>query len=989
MIEVPTHNPEDSLQENLRDAVQKIGTYINTPGERVLRQHQADVMQDLHDAFIRGEGEGYVHLPTGSGKTVVATELARVLDKKTIIVSPTRLILGQTHDKAEKYSPALSISNYYSEEKDLSGKVINTTYNSLLNLLEAGQLDPSEIELLIADEAHVALGLQRHTLFKHFPRAILIGLTATPEFSRLDFYERVGKVEQGERWANMFKNKFHEMTKEEAIERGVLSPLDIHILRTLSVVGDIHITSAGEYREDEKNKYLNREIRNQMAIGILAGTDKISADVEMDDETLGYLKSLYEEVRGRRTVFFGLGIDHAEDMAERLRALGLSAESVHGKIPEKKRNEFLKRHASGETQIITGVDLIRLGWDSPATEVGLFWDLTQSPVVLEQSLGRILRLSEETGKARATAIQPLDTFMHRNQEPLKLPHLFDPNYVMSRPASFPLKHEKSTTHKKEVPSLTFSGVDMKVLLEDYSSNEILQNRFRSSSLDEVEAYIEALTQGILKRKPDIDPLTMYRELAEEMPARISNEFSEKVAQAVASVDSNLAARGRKVLTFVYMGSILSAVKDYLTSDPDKNSDIVESAIVSVMERISRLSGKVNLAQQIYTAAKAGAVRFVTGEYYMDSPWVQSTANYNAIKNKLKEEGIGKRKISSGEEAIIVQSLAERTGISPEVLRSYLRFMTALKPLNTGDEPLEVSSSSDQEAEAELVREQIEKVLSTLTSRERRVLELRFGLDGKGVKTLEEVGLEFGVYRERIRQIEAKALRKLRHPSRSKWIKGFFVSEGTGRDTKRPGYESWMIMTGRTNLNVMYQKYAEKYLENSQMKLIDILKTLKGFGEEIAEPLISEGSVEVPPGYVWDSSKETALGLISGKLVYFQRGEDTRVIDWYWRNKRGSYFYEGERPNYSDTTPNETLYMKKIGEKRYEDKDNSIAHLNLSPNTFLSLVAVTENFFSFFTDMNLSTVTSLKQAVNGGFFSGPMHQEIRSAIDQFERETPQT
>ena len=71
-----------------------------------------------------------------------------------------------------------------------------------------------------------------------------------------------------------------------------------------------------------------------------------------------------------------------------------------------------------------------------------------------------------------------------------------------------------------------------------------------------------------------------------------------------------------------------------------------------------------------------------------------------------------------------------------------------------------------------LKEQLNEVLGTLTEREQKVLRLRFGLDDGRARTLEEVGKEFNVTRERIRQIEAKALRKLRHPSRSRKLKDY-------------------------------------------------------------------------------------------------------------------------------------------------------------------------------------------------------------------------
>ncbi len=83
----------------------------------------------------------------------------------------------------------------------------------------------------------------------------------------------------------------------------------------------------------------------------------------------------------------------------------------------------------------------------------------------------------------------------------------------------------------------------------------------------------------------------------------------------------------------------------------------------------------------------------------------------------------------------------------------------------------------EEASFSFLKEKIKDVLDTLTDREREVIEQRFGLRDGSPRTLEEVGRQFSVTRERIRQIEAKALRKLRHPTRISKIKGIPGNDG--------------------------------------------------------------------------------------------------------------------------------------------------------------------------------------------------------------------
>ncbi|MFC5604061.1 RNA polymerase sigma factor RpoD [Sporosarcina koreensis] len=130
-----------------------------------------------------------------------------------------------------------------------------------------------------------------------------------------------------------------------------------------------------------------------------------------------------------------------------------------------------------------------------------------------------------------------------------------------------------------------------------------------------------------------------------------------------------------------------------------------------------------------------------------------------------------------------EEIGEEMDLTAEKVREILKIAQEPVSLETpigeeddshlGDfiEDSEAQSPSDHAA-YELLKEQLEDVLDTLTDREENVLRLRFGLDDGRTRTLEEVGKVFGVTRERIRQIEAKALRKLRHPSRSKRLKDF-------------------------------------------------------------------------------------------------------------------------------------------------------------------------------------------------------------------------
>jgi RNA polymerase primary sigma factor len=135
----------------------------------------------------------------------------------------------------------------------------------------------------------------------------------------------------------------------------------------------------------------------------------------------------------------------------------------------------------------------------------------------------------------------------------------------------------------------------------------------------------------------------------------------------------------------------------------------------------------------------------------------------------------------------VEEIAAEMGLTPEKVREVIKIsqepISLETPIGEEEDSHLGDFIEDQEAVAPaeaasvmLLKEKMADVLQNLTERERKVLVLRFGLEDGHQRTLEEVGQEFGVTRERIRQIEAKALRKLRHPSRGKALKDYWSNE---------------------------------------------------------------------------------------------------------------------------------------------------------------------------------------------------------------------
>ena len=224
--------------------------------------------------------------------------------------------------------------------------------------------------------------------------------------------------------------------------------------------------------------------------------------------------------------------------------------------------------------------------------------------------------------------------------------------------------------------------------------------------------------------------------------------------------------------------VVSVAKRYLGSDLSL-LDLVQEGNIGLMKAVDRFQYRRGFKFSTY--ATWWIRQAITRAIADHSRTIRIPVHMVETLNRISR--VNRNMINEMGREPTPEELAQRTGVPAKKVRLILE--SSRKPLSLetpiGEE--EDSHLGDfiedrgalapaEAASHQLLKEQVEAVLDSLTGRERRVLQLRFGLEDGRARTLEEVGKEFNVTRERIRQIEAKALRKLRHPSRSRKLKDY-------------------------------------------------------------------------------------------------------------------------------------------------------------------------------------------------------------------------
>ena len=323
--------------------------------------------------------------------------------------------------------------------------------------------------------------------------------------------------------------------------------------------------------------------------------------------------------------------------------------------------------------------------------------------------------------------------------------------------------------EKFYDTLETNGIEIVETLDDIMLNDAELSSITSNDMGEDDLDSEPMIENIAID----DPVKIYLKEIGRVPLLSPDE---EMSLAMRISDGDVAAKKR--LSEANLRLVVSIAKRYLGRGMQFLDLIQEGnlGLIKAVEKFDHTKGfKFSTyatwwIRQAITRAIADQARTIRIPVHM----VETINKVKKVSSQLLHQ--------NGHEPT-AEEIAEVINMPTDKVREIMRVAQEPVSLETpiGEEedshlgdfiPDDDAPAPQDAASHTLLKEQLAEVLGTLTPREERVLKLRFGLEDGRSRTLEEVGKEFNVTRERIRQIEAKALRKLRHPSRSKKLKDF-------------------------------------------------------------------------------------------------------------------------------------------------------------------------------------------------------------------------
>lgn len=310
-------------------------------------------------------------------------------------------------------------------------------------------------------------------------------------------------------------------------------------------------------------------------------------------------------------------------------------------------------------------------------------------------------------------------------------------------------------------------IDQNIDVFETTAEELEEGEKGTSELEKELEMLTTLEEGSVT-----DPVRQYLRDIGRVPLLTAPEEIELAKKAEIGEK-----KSRDKLTSSNLRLVVSIAKRYVGRGMSL-LDLIEEGNIGLMRAVDKYDWRRGYKfstyatwwiRQAITRAIADQARTIRIPVHM----VETINRFNRIQRRLMQE-LGREPTP--------EEVAKVMEIDPAKAREIIKVSQEPTSLETpvGDEEDSHLSdfipsnalSPDEQATRELLKAHLDEVLDTLSPREKRVLQLRFGLDDGKQRTLEEVGREFGVTRERIRQIEAKAIRKLKHPTRAKKLRDY-------------------------------------------------------------------------------------------------------------------------------------------------------------------------------------------------------------------------
>lgn len=326
---------------------------------------------------------------------------------------------------------------------------------------------------------------------------------------------------------------------------------------------------------------------------------------------------------------------------------------------------------------------------------------------------------------------------------------------------------KPEEHIQELDDFYLKLIESDIDVFETTTEEVEDVGKISTDLERELEVLAALEEGSVT-----DPVRQYLRDIGKVPL-LNAEQEVNLAQKAEKGEE----RAKHQLISANLRLVVSIAKKYVGRGMSL-LDLIEEGNIGLMRAVEKYDWRRGYKfstyatwwiRQAITRAIADQARTIRIPVHM----VETINRFNRTKRKLMQE-LGREPTP--------EEVADVLGIDAAKAREIIKVSQEPTSLATpvGDEDdsqlgdfIEAPGlKPDEQATRELLKDQLSEVLDSLSPREKRVLQLRFGLDDGKQRTLEEVGKEFGVTRERIRQIEAKAIRKLKHPTRAKKLRDY-------------------------------------------------------------------------------------------------------------------------------------------------------------------------------------------------------------------------